>query len=375
MAIDPGREGDALGRLLVARRIATAAQIEAARKEALVRGGRLATALLALDAVDLDTLASALGEVHDLEVAGPDDFAAIAEEAIAAVPPKIAVRHLAVPFRVTKRALSVAFVDPTREAVGALEEAAGRPVRAHIAPEPLVYSGLSRHFGLARVPKPLEKLVQAIAAGTVRRHAGAIPEDPEEYVTTPMGGVVPHLPDEVTTNPLLAAATFSPEDVLLGAGGDDPFGRTLAAIAFAKDLRAAMAAVLDFARGSGPAAALLCRTDGEWRIDAAAGALEEAVGRTLGEARRSVLDAALGIPDGLRGAPPDTPANALLLAALDREPDDLFVVTLHGGRRGEECVLWLDGGDDGHLDGERVEELRTLARRVRSRFDERATRP
>jgi len=358
--IDPAREGDAVGRLLVSRRYATAAQVEAARKEAIVRGGRIATAYLAAELVDLDTLASLLGEAHDLDAAGPDAFAALPAELVGALPAKVAIRHLAVPVRSTRDVLEVAFVDPLPQTID---------VRAQIAPEPLVYFALRKHYGLARVPKSLERLVEAIARGTVRRHAGAIPEAPEEYVTTPMGGVVPHTPDEVTTNPEIAALAFSLEDVLLGAGGKDPLGRAAGEVALAPDARGAWEAVLAYSGAHASAAALLARADGEWTVLAAAGELSGARGASLGEAKRSLLEDALGLPDGVRGAPPDTPATALLLQSLDREPRDVLLVPLCTARGGE-VLLWADGGASASLESARVEEMRTLARRARTRFEE-----
>ncbi len=368
MSLDALKEGEEVARLLLARRQITAPQLDLARKDAQARGGRLATALLAVEAVDLDTLAALLGEVHGLDPAGLDELAVIPADALAALPARIAIRLLAVPFKRGPSGLDVALVEASAESVEAVAAAAGVRIRPHVAPEPLVYHALRRHHGLTRIPKPLEKIVNAIEAGSIRCHPGAVPEAPEEYVTTPMGGAVPHLPDDVTTNALAfsdPADRLTAEDILLGAGNDDALGVAIGAIAHASSIRDAESALLAWCGGAVEAAAILAQVGGEFRLLEGAGALAAVRDRELGDASRSVVRAALTGETGYHGAIPDTPANALLLEALGRDPREALLLPTSTTAAAERLV-WADAGASA-IDPATVERLRALVRRIRER--------
>jgi hypothetical protein len=362
--LDPGKEGEALARLMVARRHITATQLDAARKDAHLRGRRLATALLAREAVDLDTLSSLLGEVHGLDPASPEDTERASKEAIACLAGRFAIRHLAVPLVLQGGTLEVVFAEVSEAAVDAVAKASSLRVRPRVAPEPLVYYGLRIHYGLSRVSRPLAALVGAIAGGTVRRRAGAIPAEPDEFVTTPMGGIIPHSPDEVTTAGVGKEPVFTPEDILMGAEHEEPFGRALLKIMGAVDFDQALAAVLAWCAGEVEAAALLTRVAGEFRLQQGVGAFAGIRDLPLGDASRSILPLALEGGDGFLGAVPDTPANALLFESLGRDPAEALLLPLSNGEA--ERLLYADFGGR-PFDPARLERLRSLVRRVLDR--------
>lgn len=232
MPVDADKEDELLGRVLIARGLPSD-EIDRARAEAATRGGRMATILWERGAADLDAIASALGEVHGIEPAGPDAFAAAT---VARVPPlaaKTAFRALAVVLRRGSGVAEVAFADPADPAArAAVQEELGAKtqVRPRIAPEPLLYAALRARYEGVRIPKRLAPLVDELAAdpsiAVEKRMVGArdpVPSDPHEYVTTPMGGAVPRSPDDekTPTISLGSVSVMSPDDIVAGKKSGD----------------------------------------------------------------------------------------------------------------------------------------------------------
>lgn len=231
-AVDAEKENELLGRILIARGLPEEA-VERAHGEAATRGGRLATILWERGMADLDALASALGEVHGIEPAGPEPFFAAK---VARVPPlgaKTALRALAVVLRRGADIAEVAFADPSdATALAAVQEELGAKtrVRPRVAPEPLLYAALCARYENVRVPKRLDPLVAELLADPsiafARRAVASkdpVPVDPQDYITTPMAGAVPRSPDDEKTPilPLGVVAVMSPEDILAGKGSTD----------------------------------------------------------------------------------------------------------------------------------------------------------
>jgi hypothetical protein len=366
MPVDPRKEGEEVGRLLVGRRLVLASDLEAARTETATRGGRLATTLYEQGAVDLETLATVLGEIHGVEPAGPEFFERYDPSLIGLVSSRGATKALAVPVARDPRGVDVAFASPSDEgARAALAKELGKPMRVLAAPEPLVYVALRRDYGLARVPKHLETMVDELLASPAamrrrRPRPAPIPGPADEFVTTPLGGVLPGLPDEVSTSALREPSVVSPDDILYGAGEpSDPLGVAQLALADAKSVDEAVTALLAYCRTVVPASAVLER-EGDWfRVTGATGALSGSAARADATVP-SLLRAALSGDEGYLGPVPPNPGNAALFAALGREPVEVLLLPLG---RGVERVLYADAGAR-RIEPALVERLRVLARRA-----------
>lgn len=232
MPVDSEREDELLGRVLIARGFASDV-IDRARAEAATRGGRIATILWERGAADLDVIASALGEVHGIEPAGPDAFAAATVARVPSLAAKTAFRALAVLLRRGSGSAEVAFADPGDDAaLEAVKEELGprTRLRPRIAPEPLLYAALRARYEGVRVPKRLAPLVAELVAdpsiAVAKRVVASkdpVPVDPQDYITTPMAGAVPRNPDDEKTPiiPLGSVSVMSPDEILAGPPEDE----------------------------------------------------------------------------------------------------------------------------------------------------------
>jgi len=365
MALDANAEGEELVRLLLRRKRIGERELQAARHQAALLGGRLSTALYRVGAVDLPTLAAALGEVHEMTAAGPERFRSLEKAHLEALPARIAVRALAVPVGASEVAFAAPGGPASRKAVA---EALGREPRARVAPEPLIYLALVTGYGLARLPRHLSDLVEEIkadqAALTRKRAAGAPAEPPDHFVTTPMAGALPASPDDISTEALGGGVVLTPEEVL--AEPSDPLGVAQLALAGSSDPGAAGAAVLGYAQALSLDAILLSRQGGELR---SAGGVGAWASRALAveAARPGVLRAALSGDSGYLGAIPANSANEALLAGLGRRPPEVLIVSLCRSE-GKELLLLVEGGGAG-FDPALVERFTDLARRARQALE------
>lgn len=368
MPLDPMREGEAIGAWLLQRGRFTSDQLEAARKESAGRGGRLATVLYALGAVDLGALVKALGEAHGMEAVPPERMAALDPAVVKRLPPRVCLRSLAVPVRLSERGLDVAFVDPSdTAAIRDVEKAAGGPVTPVVTAEPLVWYVFRVHGLTDKIPKHLAPLVdELVSAGlsSAPKRQPVVPAQFEEFHTTPLGGVAPHTPDEVTTASLREASSIlsSPEE-LLGAP-EEAFASAEARLDGARSLPAIAATLLSFARTGATTACVLHRAgDGYEPVE---GTGELAGARfTVTAGTPTVLTAALAGETGYRGVVPSGSASLPLLGG--RTPREILLLALRR-RAGDEALVYVEASTE-PFDAAFVERMRVLSRRARSALE------
>lgn len=369
MPIDSMREAEAIGALLLARKRITPEQLETARLEAAQKGGRLATVLYAMGAVDLGSLVHALAEAHELEGIGPERMARLDPEVVKLVPARVSVRTLSVPVRSSEKGLDVAFADPWDEAaVRDVTKSAPKPVNVVVTAEPLVYYAFRTHGMSTKVPPHLAPLVEELTGGVLSSAPRRAPvaSAPDEFHTTPMGGMAPGIPDEVSTANLRGAASDDDVDVAL-TSFEDAFSEATARVDAAirepsRDARLGVvaAALVAFASGSTSACAAVRREGASFVPIDAAGAL---AGRraTMPAHRPTVLTAALAGDAGYRGPVPGGSADLPLFEG--RSPAEIVLLPL---RRtpGDEVIFLAEGGKAA-LDAAFVERLRALCSRAR----------
>ena len=144
-----------LGTLLIRDGVINLDQLEAALRQQVLFGGKLGTNLVELGHISLDTLAMYLGRTLGFPAATRTQFEGADPEVRAHVPAELAERHLAFPLELQRDdghpILAVAMADPhDQAALATLGEAAGMPIRPHIAPELRILFYLERHYGLRR---------------------------------------------------------------------------------------------------------------------------------------------------------------------------------------------------------------------------------
>lgn len=368
MPLDPVREADAIGSLLLDERRLTADQLEAARGEAAGRGGRLATVLYALGAVDLGSLTRALARVHGIEAVAPERMSSLDPAVVKLLPARVCVRTLAVPVRRSERGLDVAFVDPSDEsAIRDVTRASPLPVTVVVAAEPLVWYVFRVHGLTDKMPRHVAPLVdELIAAGlsSAPKRVPVVPAEHEELHTTPMGGIAPHSPDEVTTASLHEASELETSpDALLGHP-ERAFADAEVALDGARGLTEMTSALLGFARTGSVAACVLRRfADGFEPVEGSG--LLAGVRFAVPVDRPTVFSAALAGEAGFRGVIP--PGSAGLVLFDGRAPREILLLALRR-TRDEEAVLYAEAGTE-PLDAAFVERMRVLARRARSSLE------
>lgn len=362
--LDPVREADAIGSLLLEDGRLTAEQLEAARAEAAGRGGRLATVLYTLGALDLGTLTKVLAKVHGIEAIPPERMAALDPVVVKSLPARLCVRALAVPVRRSERGLDVAFVDPSDEsAIRDVSKAAGVPVTVVVAAEPLVWYVFRVHGLTDKIPRHLAPLVEElVSAGlsSAPKRTPVVPAQYEEFHTTPMGGIAPHSPDEVTTSSFGDPSAVEALDEILGAP-ERVFAEAEAALDVARGLPAMASALLLFARTGSVAACVLRRSAGGFEPVEGTGLLADARFAAPVD-RPTILSAALAGETGFRGAVPPGSATLSLFGA--RAPREVLLLALRR-TSGDEALLYAEAGTE-PLDAAFVERMRVLSRRARS---------
>lgn len=368
MPLDPVREGEAIGAWLLQRGRLDSDQLEAARKEAAGRGGRLATVLYALGAVDLGALVKALGNVHGLEAVAPERMAGLDPAVVKAIPARICLRTLSVPVRRSERGLDVAFVDPAdASAVRDVEKAAGCPVTVVVTAEPLVWFVFRVHGLSDKIPKHLEPLIaELVSAGlsSAPKRAPVVPAQFEEFHTTPLGGVAPHTPDEVTTSTIRdASSVHASPDEILGVP-ERAYASAEATLDAAKGLPAISSALLGFATTGSAAACVLSRSGDGYEALEGTGTLAGAQ-VSISAGKPTVLTAALVGETGYRGVVPSSSAELPLFGG--RMPREILLLALRRVK-GEEALLYVEAATD-PFDAAFVERLRVLSRRARSALE------
>lgn len=362
MPLDPMREGEAIASLLLQEKRLTVAQLEDARREAAGRGGRLATVLYALGAVDLGSLVKALADAHDVEAVPPERMAALDPKVVQTIPKRVCLRALAIPVRRSERGLDVAFVDPADEvAIRDVQRASADPVTVVVTAEPLVWYALRVHGITDRIPPHLAPLVEElVSAGlsSAPKRTPVTPKEFEEFNTTPLGGVAPHSPDDVGTASLARPDGEDPEE---NATPERTFATAESAIDASRDAGAIASALVAFARTGATAAGALHRVNAVFELRGGTGAVAEK-SIAIGDDKPTVLTAALAGETGFRGAVPASSASLPLFEG--RTPHEILLLALSRSK-GREVLLFAESAD-APFDPAFVERLRVLARRARS---------
>lgn len=117
-------------------------------------GGRLGTVLLEQGLVSEQTLARALAKVSGREYAHWEIVKATPKEIVTLLPPKIALRALAIPFSRQGRVLKVAMLDPNDLATeDELAFVTGRKIEPCVMAEFRVAEALERFYGKQRIAR------------------------------------------------------------------------------------------------------------------------------------------------------------------------------------------------------------------------------
>jgi hypothetical protein len=139
-----------LGELLLQRGAITREQLQRALHEQGRFGGRLGTNLLRLRCVDVDTVALALADQHNLFAVLRQHVAAVDRKVLSIFSPKVVALYKAIPigYTTTKPTrVIVACVDPASIPMEELAFAAGSRIELWIAPEALFQDCMERYFG------------------------------------------------------------------------------------------------------------------------------------------------------------------------------------------------------------------------------------
>jgi hypothetical protein len=157
-------------------------------------GGRLGTLLLEKGAVSEDDLGAALARQHHCEYVPWKVLGSVPATVAAALPPKFAIRHSAVPVEIGEGFLRIVLRDPGNLRI--LDElffVTGKKVLPGVAPEVRVYQALEKYFGERRTPRfaiLAEKLSRPLAPSVIQKPLPP-PPDFSAPAGPPMPGVVP----------------------------------------------------------------------------------------------------------------------------------------------------------------------------------------
>lgn len=195
-----------LGQLLVQRGWASPEDVQNALRSQLAAGGRLGTCLLESNALTEDLLLKALSELHRLPAVGVEDLRDLPPDTVSALPAKVAIRCLAVPFRAFGTQLHVAMLDPRDlNCQDEVAFAAGKRIQPYVTSEVRLRQALDRYYGdecpsrLATLAERLDRArylwsrqaqpaAAAAAAGNLDATARRLWDHPE---TALFGGTVP----------------------------------------------------------------------------------------------------------------------------------------------------------------------------------------
>lgn len=207
-----------LGTLLLRNAAISLTQLEAGLRAQVLYGGRLGTNLVELGFVDVDGLASYLGELTGLPVASRAMLEAVSPAAVALIDAGAAERLGVLPLGVLdtpEGAVALAMIEPSdTAAIGEIEQLTGRAVAPYVAPELRLLYCLEKYYGLPRKAR-------FIRSGT-RRAPGA---NDERRRSQPAGGIV--LPPSVRLEPRRRGRSLQPLEHALpeapaGFGSEEP---------------------------------------------------------------------------------------------------------------------------------------------------------
>lgn len=343
---------DRVAGLLLERGRITRRQYDEAVRARGFFGGELESHLLKLGYVSEDVLGAALSEHFGLPYASADSLRSIPPEARDAVPRLLLERLEACPFAVDGRSLRVAMIDPRdRAAQAEIERATGMTVEPWITCEVRLHAALERHFRIRPegvrpiAPAPPDPRLAAAEAGAEPTTTPASGE-PETTGIGLDGLPLDHVPpaDEIAEGDWTSSPQAQAWLDAAAPGDEDPPAAPIRTPAVAprttRELGEALAdartrdeiadAVLGFALGKAPRAALFA--SGKGRIRGVAG-----VGRGLDEVRKVSVPPGSGTIFDLVGAsgeayvgpvPPLPPNRDLYTALGGRLPRQVMLVPI-----------------------------------------------
>jgi hypothetical protein len=184
--------GRRIGQILVERGWISNDQLLRAIQNQAAVGGRLGTCLLELDLLPEDLLLRALAEQRGVPAASAEDLKGVPPEVHQLLPPKVAKRCGAVPFRLDGNLLLVAMVDVDNLASqDELAFVSGKRIRVHVANEARVYDAIQRYYGEecpARFQHLLDRMTRSRATA---ERAAAAPARPPVAAVRPVAARVP----------------------------------------------------------------------------------------------------------------------------------------------------------------------------------------
>lgn len=137
-----------LGQLLLDFGWIDETQLEQALQTQRVVGGRIGSCLLEVGALDEPMLLRALAHQREVPAARAVDLANVPQEVLGLLPTRIALRSLAVPFRMLGSELYVALLEVTNlDLQDEIAFATGKKVRMHIGNEVRIFTALHRYYG------------------------------------------------------------------------------------------------------------------------------------------------------------------------------------------------------------------------------------
>ncbi len=242
---------NALGQYLLAQRWIAPDELEDALLNQQEAGGRLGTSLLERGYLSEDRLLEALSVQQNAPVARAADLADISPDVTHLLPPKIASRHLAIPFNAMGSRVDIALARTDNLAqLDELSFVMGKTLRPHVAVEARLYHALEVYY---RVPCPrrfrilvehLDRKPRKATAATGQGPAAIVPEPatanppverpqrgPRRIVRElrpPAQRTIPLTEDERRAlRPTMPGPERSPAELLAAANSPEAIGRAL----------------------------------------------------------------------------------------------------------------------------------------------------
>lgn len=179
-----------VGQLLLRADLTTESQLMRALEVQSFAGGRIGTLLLERGAVGENDLGRTLALQHGCDYIDWSLLGHIPSETIAALPPRFAIKHCAIPYERGETVLKMAVRDP--EDLALLDEltfVTGCKIFAAVAPEFRIYQALEKYFGKLRASR-YAILAERLSRPTVAaRPAPAEPPPPPRFFSErPLAG-------------------------------------------------------------------------------------------------------------------------------------------------------------------------------------------
>ena len=163
---------DKIGQILLDRGIITTEQLKEALRTQEFFGGQLGSHLINLGHVRESDLSELLSEIYGVPAAPTEELKGVSAAA-ALLPPALAVKYTAVPFRAEGREIWIAIANP-RDAVALREmaQATNRTVVVHVAPEFRILSAIEKSY-VVKSASSRKKIALSPAEPPPRRPSGS----------------------------------------------------------------------------------------------------------------------------------------------------------------------------------------------------------